>query len=178
MKHFFELLKKLNIKFLSILMIFTIAFFYILDVQSASEMQSLLIQSIRDFLSWEKLILIVNLAIFTVICGHAITVQETNNKETIIFRTPIKILNTALEVATHVSISSSAITLLKGAFIQHFFDDKSYFLEFDKIDVVLLIVVSLILLWYVGSTVFIMLKEALFISNTTTPIPVEEIPSK
>lgn len=48
----------------------------------------------------------------------------------------------------YATFITTALTLLKGLFIQTFFNDKQYFAEFDKIDLMTVFVVMSFLLYY------------------------------
>ncbi|RLA82888.1 MAG: hypothetical protein DRG78_05920 [Epsilonproteobacteria bacterium] len=108
---------------------------------------------------------ILTISIWIVILAHSFTVDETNLTQISLFNTQIKLIDTLLLIATYVTVASTASSLLKGAYIQQFYNDTVYFNEFDKLDIYLLIGVPILLLWYIILNISKMFKEALFFTT-------------
>lgn len=66
-----------------------------------------------------------------------------------------------LNIGTFTIIGSTAFALLKGVYLQEFFDVE-YFKGYGKIDIWTICAVSCSLLWYTSTRIVGLIKEALF----------------
>lgn len=75
-----------------------------------------------------------------------------------------------------MAVSTTACSLLEGAFLQQFYD-ATYFLKFDQLDIYVLIGVSALLLWYVVLHIYQLGVELLF-PVSTPELSTEELHNK
>jgi hypothetical protein len=76
-----------------------------------------------------------------------------------------------LNTATLGVVATTALTLLKGVYIQKFFGDKMYFNEFSSLDIWSMLGVCVFLLGYVVVNVFKLLKDLLIYSKAEEVTP-------
>lgn len=95
------------------------------------------------------------------ICCHTFFVSESNLDVPMFKSNQLWILELIVNVATYVAISSTAVTLLKALYIQEFYGDIQYFLEFRNYDIYTMFGVSGVLLWFSMFKCWQLLHEAL-----------------
>lgn len=86
----------------------------------------------------------------------------------------------ALGGFAYATIITTSLTLLKGLYIQKFFTDKKYFIEFNDLDLMTMFGVMLFLLYYAGVKVIDTFKETYKIQHTEkvyTENKVEVVPA-
>lgn len=103
-----------------------------------------------------KSILIITVSIIVV--SHSIRISPDNDSAGVMIRSGLVPLDLFLTLGTYIAITTTACSLLEGAFIQQFFSDVEYFTKFRDLDIYVLLGVSALLLWYV---VFHMYKMGL-----------------
>ncbi|MEN9337467.1 MAG: hypothetical protein RLZZ500_2454 [Bacteroidota bacterium] len=86
--------------------------------------------------------------------------------ETIITKKFGVFMDNALGGFTYATIITTCLTLLKGLYIQKFFIDKVYFLEFNDMDLMTVFGVMIFLLWYAGVKVIDTAKETYKVQHT------------
>ena len=128
---------------------------------------------IRYFLEAEKVKFIFTALMFTMISYYSIfNKHETDNTNICFYRfkNNFWLLDLLLNSCTYISIFLTAFSLLKGTYIQKFYGDKIYFLEFEAYDIYVMFGVSLILLWYALYNCVQMFIEVVHIKSSKKPI--------
>lgn len=139
--------------------------FLILLSSSAIVFKKDVMDSIRWLLEsgWLRVGLLMYIVVTIII--HSFFIEETYLSDVPLFQSRIsKPLYIFLTIGTYAAVTSTAVTLLKGAYIQQFYGDVIYFNEFEKIDIYALLGVATLLLWYAIFNTSRLLKEALFVS--------------
>jgi hypothetical protein len=78
-----------------------------------------------------------------------------------ILSSEIAVFDTILNIGTFTLIGSTALTLLKGIYLQHFFKIE-YFKSFGELDLITIFAVCCALLWYTTVRISGLFKEALY----------------
>jgi hypothetical protein len=79
---------------------------------------------------------------------HTLFVTESTLEVPMFKSNQLWLLEIAVNIATYTAITSTAITLLKALYIQEFYGDVQYFLEFKNYDIYTMFGVSGVLLWF------------------------------
>lgn len=114
-----------------------------------------------------EVFLVISVAV--VVLSHSLKVNESDENSPLIFKSGFKPLDVFLTVGTYVAITSTACSLLEGAYIQQVFGVE-YFTKFGELDINVLIGVSALLMWYVIFHMYKMLKELLFIPEEVSTL--------
>jgi hypothetical protein len=141
-----------------IVILLAILFFFKLDTTKIV-IRNVLEARLIYFLFW-----IVPLLIF--LTHYFIQKDKMITSETIITRKFGAFMDNALGGASYGTIITTSLTLLKGLYIQNFFTDKKYFLEFNNLDLVAVFGVVAFLLYYALMKVVNMAKETYKVQNT------------
>lgn len=112
------------------------------------------------------LILFVSIVILT----HSLKVTSAESDSLVMYRSGFKPLDVVLTLGTYLAITSTACSLLEGAYLQQFFQIE-YFKKFEQLDIYTLLGVSALLLWYVVFHMYKLLKEFLLISDDVSIVP-------
>lgn len=96
-----------------------------------------------------------------VVISHSIKVKPENDSSNVMIRSGLLPLDIFLTLGTYVAVTTTACSLLEGAFLQNFFGVE-YFSKFEDLDVYVLLGVAALLLWYVAFHMFKMVSELLF----------------
>jgi hypothetical protein len=92
-------------------------------------------------------------------------VEDSNLNDVPLFNSHMHwILDALLNFATYAAVSSTALSLLKGIVVQHYFQDAVYFNDFSSYDIYSMLGVSCLLLWFSVFKTAQLIKEALFYS--------------
>ena len=102
-----------------------------------------------------------NMAIGIIVFTHSIKVQAHSSSRSLLFKSGFLPVDISLTIGTYMAVSTTACSLLEGAFLQQFYD-ITYFLKFDQLDIYVLIGVSALLLWYVALHLYQLGVELLF----------------
>lgn len=117
-----------------------------------------------------------NMAIVIIVFTHSIKVQAQSSNRSLLVRSGFLPIDIFLTIGTYMAVSTTACSLLEGAFLQQFYD-VIYFLKFDQLDIYVLIGVSALLLWYVALHVYQLGIELLF-PVAITELSTEEMHNK
>ena len=112
-----------------------------------------------------KSILIIVVAV--IIISHSVKVKPNNDSSNVMIRSGLVPLDIFLTLSTYVAVTTTACSLLEGAFIQQFYDVQ-YFSKFNDLDVYVLLGVAALLLWYVAFHMYKMFFDLLFKTETVT----------
>lgn len=104
---------------------------------------------------------VIFVSVVVVVLTHAVRVKS-NDSAGMVVRTGFLPLDIGLTIGTYSAVSTTACSLLEGAFIQTFYGDVVYFTKFEALDINVLLGVSGLLLWYVVFHMFILGKELFF----------------
>lgn len=97
--------------------------------------------------------------------------RTTNKKieqETILTKKFGEFTDKALGGISYATVITTSITLLKGIYIQYFFVDKTYFLEFGQLDLMTIFAISIFLLYSSITKVIEIAREAYRTGQTET----------
>ena len=92
---------------------------------------------------------------------HTFFVPESSLDVPMFKSNQLWILELLVNIATYAAISSTSVTLLKALYIQEFYGDIQYFLEFKNYDIYTMFGVSGVLLWFSMFKCWQLLHEAL-----------------
>lgn len=124
---------------------------------------------IRMVLAGGQLKVVLLLAIIAIIVTHAFKVKPGNDTSNVMIRSGLIPLDTFLTLGTYVAVTTTACSLIEGAFMQQFFE-ITYFTKFGELDVYVLLGVGALLLWYVAFHMYRMSIEILFkVEEVSTP---------
>lgn len=146
----------------SLIAIFVVSILAILALVFDSQVMSLTKSALENGYIKSGMIL----AVVIVVVSHSIMIKENSNSP-LVMKFGIKPLDAFLTIGTYSAISSTACSLLEGAFIQFFFETPIYFTRFQSLDLFVLLGVSALLLWYVIFHLYLLTKEFLFITEAT-----------
>lgn len=113
---------------------------------------------IKILLEKEFLLYMYSIAILIAFVVHDIHKIKTSSHLKIV-HSDIFLFDTILNIATFITISSTALALLKGIYLQYFFKIE-YFVSFKDFDLWTIFGVSAFLLWYVTVRIIGLFKEA------------------
>lgn len=155
-------IKKYDYKLIiiSIILIVTIAIAFFFFWENTKNIIRLILEArLTYFLLWT-----LTVVIFVI---NYIKHKDKDVKSEIILTRKFGIfVDNALGGITYATIITTSLTLLKGLYIQQFFNDKQYFLEFKDLDLMTMFGVMLFLLYYAGVKVIDTAKETYKIQNT------------
>jgi hypothetical protein len=139
-------MKGLNKQLIVVLIFLCVcSFFYILYRDSVN-------QNFRDFLEWKNLSICLWLFIFICFSLHYLSVKNVDvYKKDYISGFPVQygaFSNSVFSAITFGLATTTSVSIMKGIYIQEIFKDKIYFYNFDNIDIVSILVVSLFLFIY------------------------------
>ena len=136
-------IKNIDIKLIFIaLILIIIAFFYV-------NYQHIITLLIRNTLEWKNLNLVLWLYIILCYLIHYLSIKDIKNYESgLIFKAFGTFGNSAFAIITYGLALTTSASILKGVFIQQYFQDKIYFNHFDEIDIYSMLVVSAFLFGY------------------------------
>ncbi|KLE00248.1 hypothetical protein [Aliarcobacter butzleri] len=100
------------------------------------------------------------IAVIIVFFIHFVYKIETSSHLKIL-NNEVALFDTILNIGTFALIGSTALTLLKGIYLQHFFKIE-YFRSFGELDLITIFAVCCALLWYTIVRIFGLFKEALY----------------
>ncbi|QYJ85648.1 hypothetical protein K0I73_15895 [Shewanella mesophila] len=129
----------------------TVAYFY----------QDIAMGTVRLILEKGYLKIFLNMAIGIIVFTHSLKVQSQNSSRSLLVKSGFLPIDISLTIGTYMAVSTTACSLLEGAFLQQFYD-VTYFLKFDQLDIYVLIGVSALLLWYVALHIYQLGVELLF----------------
>ena len=102
-----------------------------------------------------------NMAIVIVVFTHSVRVKPQSDTASLLVKSGFLPIDIFLTVSTYIAVSTTACSLLEGAFLQQFFQE-AYFLKFGQLDIYVLLGVSALLLWYVALHMYQLGRELLF----------------
>lgn len=123
--------------------------------------QSEVMSSLRLILEKGQLQVVLLIATVIIIISHAIKIKSTSDSSSVMIRSGLVPLDIFLTLSTYTAVTTTACSLLEGAFIQKFYDVK-YFNKFSDLDIYVLLGVAALLLWYVAFHMYKMCVELLF----------------
>ncbi|MCM0612406.1 hypothetical protein KFJ24_07955 [Marinobacter sediminum] len=124
---------------------------------------------------WKHLNSSLWLGVFSCFIVHYLSIMDDSNYAGgLIFNHFGKLADTAFAVITYGLASTTAVAMLKGVYVQQFFDEKVYFRNFDQIDIYSTLVVCIFLFGYSMYAAITALKNAVILSKSETAIPVNE----
>lgn len=123
--------------------------------------QDIAMGSMRLILENAYLKIFLNMAIGIIVFTHSIKVQAQSSSRSLLVKSGFLPIDISLTIGTYMAVSTTACSLLEGAFLQQFYD-VTYFLKFDQLDIYVLIGVSALLLWYVALHIYQLGVELLF----------------
>jgi len=100
--------------------------------------------------------------VVVIIFTHSIRVKNKKDNGVFIIRSGFIPLDIFLSCGTYIAVTTTACSLMEGAFIQQFFDDVKYFNQFSNLDVYVLLGVAALLIWYVVFHMYTLAGELVF----------------
>lgn len=117
-----------------------------------------------------KAILLILVSI--IVITHPVKIRPENDSSNLMIRSGVVPLDIFLTLSTYMAITTTACSLLEGAFIQNFFG-VIYFNRFEELDIYVLLGVATLLLWYVSFHMYKMTVELLFITKIVSKSSIE-----
>lgn len=102
-----------------------------------------------------------------IVISHSIKIKADSGASSAIIHSGLLPLDIFLTLGTYIAITTTACSLLEGAFIQKFFGIE-YFSKFNDLDIYVLLGVAALLLWYVAFHMYKMASEVLFKTETVS----------
>ena len=137
------------------------------------QFQGLTKDSIKSLLQWRHLNITLWLSLICCFGVHYISIKSDNSDYGgIIYKDFGKFADSAFAIITYGLASTTSAAILKGVYIQQFFDEKIYFNYFDQIDIYSMLVVCLFLLGYSLYAAFSALKNAVLLSKAEIAVPI------
>ena len=99
------------------------------------------------------------LVVCIVVITHVIKVQSKSSA--LMLKSGYTVFDLVLNLVTYYSVTSTACSLLEGAYLQKFYEIE-YFTKFKEIDINVLLGVCALLLWYVLLHAYKMSQEIFF----------------
>lgn len=135
-------------------------------------------------LDWFKFLL--SVYCFSISILYDYRYKEDNENEIQLIKTSLgKFMNSVLNGATYSTVLISGLFLLNGVANQLIFPEKIYFVDYDKIDLILLLFLTIFILYYIGSILFeitiktiFKLRIDIFISEEVTSFNLSEVQEK
>jgi hypothetical protein len=143
-----------------IVVVLAIPYFFFLD-ETKTVIRVTLESSILYFFLW-------TLTVIIFIIYYLRTTNKKIEQETIFTKKFGEFTDKALGGVYYATVITTSITLLKGIYIQQFFDDKKYFLEFGQLDLMTIFAISIFLLYSSITKVIEIGKEAYRTGQTET----------
>jgi len=109
------------------------------------------------------------IGIVVIIVTHSIRVKSKKDNGVFIIKSGFKPLDVFLSCGTYIAVSSTACSLMEGAFVQQFFGDIQYFTQFSNLDVYVLLGVASLLIWYVVFHMYTLAGELVFNASEVSP---------
>ncbi|MDD8060782.1 hypothetical protein [Shewanella metallivivens] len=160
----FDIGSGISIVFVAVLA--AVAYFY----------QDVAMGTMRQALENGYLKIFLNMIILIIVLTHTIKVQAQSSSRSLLVKSGFLPVDMSLTIGTYMAVSTTACSLLEGAFLQQFYD-VTYFLKFDQLDIYVLIGVSALLLWYVALHMYQIGVELLF-PVATPELSTEEMHNK
>ncbi|MEG3755507.1 hypothetical protein [Psychromonas arctica] len=162
-------MKALNFKLIGVF-IFLIVLSFILMSNTKATM--LLIKSV---LKWESLNASLWLGFICCFVVHYLSIKDdTSYNGGLIFKHFGKFADSAFAIITYGLASTTSSSILKGVYIQQYFEEKVYFNHFDQIDIYSMLVVCLFLLGYSLYAAISALRNAVLLSQAELAIPIAD----
>ncbi|MFJ5361895.1 hypothetical protein ACIPUG_13170 [Pectobacterium sp. CHL-2024] len=102
-----------------------------------------------------------NIAIMVIVFTHSVKIRAQEDSVGLLIKVGFLPIDIFLTIGTYIAVSSTACSLLEGAFLQKFYQ-TTYFLKFDQLDIYVLLGVSALLLWYVVFHMYQLVVDLLF----------------
>jgi len=161
--------KRLDLKLIGVLLLLVVI--SALIVMNASFTKGL----VRTILEWEHLNITLWLFFGISFTVHYLSIKkEEFGNSGLIYRHFGKFADSGFAVVTYGLASTTSASILKGVYIQQFFEDKTYFNHFNQIDIYSMFVVCLFLFGYSLHAALSSLKNAVVVSQSSLAIPVAD----
>ncbi|MFC1520215.1 hypothetical protein ACFL6Z_10925 [Pseudomonadota bacterium] len=129
--------------------------------------------NIKAVLEWKHLNASLWMGFLCCFSVHYLSIKNDNSYDGgLIFKHFGKFADSGFAIITYGLASSTSTAILKGVYIQQFFDEKVYFKNFDQIDIYSMLVVCIFLLGYSLYAAFSALWGAIHQSQAELAIPV------
>ena len=162
-------MKALNFKLIGVFILLVFLSFILI---SNTEPTMLLIKSV---LKWELLNATLWLGIICCFAVHYLSIKDDSSYNGgLIFKHFGKFADSAFAIITYGLASTTSASILKGVYIQQYFEEKIYFNHFDQIDIYSMLVVCLFLLGYSLYAAISALRNAVLLSQAELAIPVAD----
>ncbi len=112
------------------------------------------------------------ICISVIVVSHSIKIKPENDSSNVMIRSGVLPLDICLTLGTYIAITTTACSLLEGAFVQQFFGVE-YFTKFEDLDIYVLLGVAALLLWYVVFHMYKMISELLFNTEKVSKSSIE-----
>jgi len=130
--------------------------------------QETAMQLIRLILEAGYLNNVIIYSVVIIIFTHSIKVKNKKDNGVFIIRSGFVPLDVFLSCSTYIAVSTTACSLMEGAFVQQFFGDVQYFTQFTNLDVYVLLGVAALLIWYVIFHMYTLAGELVFNASSIT----------
>ncbi|QQA74575.1 hypothetical protein [Pectobacterium parmentieri] len=116
---------------------------------------------IKQVLEQSYLKIFLNIVIVVIVLTHTIKVRSQEDATGFLVKSGFLPIDMFSTIGTYMAVSSTACSLLEGAFLQQFYE-IGYFLKFSQLDIYILFGVSALLLWYVALHMYQLGVDLLF----------------
>jgi hypothetical protein len=130
---------------------------------------------IKSILEWKRLNTALWLGFFCCFTVHYLSIKNDESYNGgLIFKHFGKFADSGFAMITYGLASTTSAAILKGVYIQQYFEEKVYFNNFDQVDIYSMLVVCLFLLGYSIFAALSALRNALLFTQAETAIPIKD----
>ncbi len=160
-------MKTLNFKLIGVFIFLVLLSILLVSYQDLTK------NAIKATLQWEHLNITLWLSLICCFFVHYLSIKnDTTYDGGLIYKHFGKFADSAFAIVTYGLASTTSAAILKGIYIQQFFQEEVYFNHFDKIDIYSMLIVCLFLLGYSLYAAINALKNAILLSNAETAVGV------
>jgi hypothetical protein len=160
-------MRTLNLKLICVFIFLVAISVFLVIYQDATK------SSIKAILQWKHLNITLWLSLICCFIVHYLSIRGDDNYDGgLIYKHFGKFADSAFAIVTYGLASTTSAAILKGVYIQQFFQEKVYFNHFDQIDIYSMLVVCLFLLGYSLYAALNALQNAVLLSKAETAVGV------
>lgn len=127
---------------------------------------------VRNILEWDLLNTMLWFAYICIFIVHYLSIKDSKEKnDGLIYKHFGKFADSSFAMVTYGLASTTSVAVLKGVYVQQYFGDQIYFVNFDDMDIYSMLVVSTFLLGYSIYAAATALMAALLKSKGSDAIP-------
>ncbi|MFB2803272.1 hypothetical protein [Shewanella seohaensis] len=160
-------MKTLNLKLIGVFIFLVALSIFLVTYQDLTK------TTVKAILQWKHLNITLWLGFICCFIVHYLSIRSDKNYDSgLIYKHFGKFADSAFAIVTYGLASTTSAAILKGVYIQQFFQEKIYFNHFDQIDIYSMLVVCLFLLGYSLYAALNALQNAILLSKAENAVGV------